>query len=453
MSFPTNNPELGNGLPGQGQPPALPQEPVSHATMLAESDPLLAEYIQNGTSALERLRADFAAQQAEMATLQQQAQQQAQQPAQPLAPPPVPPPAASPFTAEALATALQARLGPILQQLSSRSAPQEKENNIKLSPPDTFDGTDATKLKNFLGFLNLQFETQPISFNSEIKKVNFAVSYLRGIPSQEVLLELQKPYDERVSWLHTFAAFAKHIKEQYGRKDERTVARQKIRKLEQRGSVAKYYVEFMTLAPLTGWNDQGQYDAFYEGLKEEIKDRLSLRDDPPESFLDLKDAAITADNRIYERNNERRNKNNSSSDKSNNDSNKNKDKDNKKNNNNNNNRSDQSRNSSKGNNDKVKFVPPPTDPANPSAGPAPMDIDATKVRYAPLNQAQKDYRRTHNLCLYCGGKHKLDDCDKRRNNGRTASVSAATVSPQPRTPAQAASVSFSVSGPSGNPNA
>jgi hypothetical protein len=49
----------------------------------------------------------------------------------------------------------------------------------------------------------------------------------------------------------------------------------------------------------------------------------------------------------------------------------------------------------------LPLVPQTTPVARPASfGPAPMQIDAAKFK--PLIEAEKLYRRTNNLCLYCG---------------------------------------------------
>jgi hypothetical protein len=46
--------------------------------------------------------------------------------------------------------------------------------------PDTFDGSDARKLNNFILLCNLYFRNNP-SYSDDENKVTFALSYLRGM--------------------------------------------------------------------------------------------------------------------------------------------------------------------------------------------------------------------------------------------------------------------------------
>ena len=43
-----------------------------------------------------------------------------------------------------------------------------------------------------------------------------------------------------------------------------------------------------------------------------------------------------------------------------------------------------------------------------------------------LNQAERERRKKYNLCPFCGGKHKFEDCDKRKPSTRTDTRARAT---------------------------
>src|ERR1700720_4435343 len=54
-------------------------------------------------------------------------------------------------------------------------------SRAKVREPDPFDGTDPTKLRTFLIQLQLSFSDRPRSFSQDDRKVNFAISYLKGL--------------------------------------------------------------------------------------------------------------------------------------------------------------------------------------------------------------------------------------------------------------------------------
>jgi hypothetical protein len=58
-----------------------------------------------------------------------------------------------------------------------RAAPAA-ESAAKYRVPDSFDGTDSYKLRNFLMQCEIYFQANPTKFHSDKKKVMFAFSYL-----------------------------------------------------------------------------------------------------------------------------------------------------------------------------------------------------------------------------------------------------------------------------------
>ena len=67
----------------------------------------------------------------------------------------------------------------LLQQMLREKAKPKK--GAKPKDPETFNGSDPTKLKNFLTGLQLQFNHFSESFVDSASKVNYGLSFLRGI--------------------------------------------------------------------------------------------------------------------------------------------------------------------------------------------------------------------------------------------------------------------------------
>jgi hypothetical protein len=55
--------------------------------------------------------------------------------------------------------------------------------HAKLREPDTFTGQDPQKLQAFLMQCHFQFHNCPAAFHNDVQKINFALSYLCGKPS------------------------------------------------------------------------------------------------------------------------------------------------------------------------------------------------------------------------------------------------------------------------------
>lgn len=154
-----------------------------------------------------------------------------------------------------------------------------------------------------------------------------------------------------------------------------------------------YYTRFQELTSYLSWGDQAYRDIFYKNLKDEIKDELSKKD-LPKTLKEIAEEAISIDNRLYERRQERRNHTSSNSPRT------------------------FLPSSSQGNPSKHSPAFNPTPRSNPSvSGPVPMEIDAT-TSLRRLTPQEKQYRRQHNLCMYCGeAGHFAVQCPNKKPRG------------------------------------
>ena len=78
-----------------------------------------------------------------------------------------------------------------------------------------------------------------------------------------------------------------------------------LEQLQQKGSAANYTADFQWVAFNTGFDEVAMRAAFYQGLKEEIKDKL-LYSDPVTDFPSLVKLAVDIDKRLYYRKVERK---------------------------------------------------------------------------------------------------------------------------------------------------
>ena len=58
---------------------------------------------------------------------------------------------------------------------------QGSSNGSKVWEPDVFDGSDTRKLQAFLIQCQLNFNSKPQVFQTDASKVNYAISYLKGL--------------------------------------------------------------------------------------------------------------------------------------------------------------------------------------------------------------------------------------------------------------------------------
>ena len=74
-------------------------------------------------------------------------------------------------------------LGQLANTLNTNQTPRPNANSrgTKARIPDTFSGTEPDKLNNFLFQCRLYFCANPVQFNMDIAKINFAMTYLTGV--------------------------------------------------------------------------------------------------------------------------------------------------------------------------------------------------------------------------------------------------------------------------------
>ena len=74
-------------------------------------------------------------------------------------------------------------LGQLANTLNTNQTPGPNTNSrgTKACIPDTFSGTEPDKLNNFLFQCRLYFCANPAQFDTDIVKINFAMTYLTGV--------------------------------------------------------------------------------------------------------------------------------------------------------------------------------------------------------------------------------------------------------------------------------
>ena len=76
--------------------------------------------------------------------------------------------------------------------------------------PDTFDGSDPRKLRDFLVSCNLHFRDRPHAFSSDEKKIVFILSYLKGAAIGWLEPGLMDPTNS-AHWMWDFPAFINEL--------------------------------------------------------------------------------------------------------------------------------------------------------------------------------------------------------------------------------------------------
>lgn len=270
--------------------------------------------------------------------------------------------------------ALQQSLHQAMQQQSSSPS---HSSEPKLPLPKKFTG-NRKDTRGFINQLELVFEACPTRFNSDQTRIHTLGSLLDGKP-----LNWLNPYLENRAQhpelFNNYATFKELFMEVWGEQERTIVSENRIRKLFQgHGSAAVYAAEFKNLAADLGWNDSALISQFRNGLSDAVKNLMLSHNLPP--TLDKTIAlAVKLDNRIFEHRLTTR-------------------------------VNTQPQFQSSG-----RTVTRNSNLPSKNTGPIPMDLSSmsTTEKRGPITAAEKERRKKLGLCVYCGGKHKLEDCNVR----------------------------------------
>jgi hypothetical protein len=142
-----------------------------------------------------------------------------------------------------------------LRELHWSSDP--KPEKIKVREPDTFDGSNSKKLRDFLVSCNLHFRDQPQVFASDEKRILFILSYLKGSALSWFEPGLNDPTNS-AHWMWNYQAFLGELEGNFGPHDPVGDA--------EKARIVKYNVDFWELASRVSWNESALHDRYYHGL-------------------------------------------------------------------------------------------------------------------------------------------------------------------------------------------
>jgi hypothetical protein len=262
---------------------------------------------------------------------------------------------------------LQAQLAtPTIPSIQATSIPSAQEPmESKVANPIPFTGKVA-EAREFLHKCELVFRVQPRSYPSDLAKITFVVTYLREAAFHWIQPTLELKADKPTpDWFLDWTLFRAKFLQDFGDADLIETSRRSLAKLKQTGSCTTYAIDFRRFTASLDMSDQSLRYAFYEGLKDDVKDRILSPLSPEfENFEALITTAIRWDSLLYNRRKQ----------------------------------------------PPISISKPTTftsfTPRNSAipTGPTPMDVDATNSRpRGHLTDAEKLRRRTLGLCGYCGG--------------------------------------------------
>ncbi|SJL07237.1 uncharacterized protein ARMOST_10580 [Armillaria ostoyae] len=294
--------------------------------------------------------------------------------------------------------------------------PRPNTVRTKVKEPDTFDGLDPWKLKAFIVSLQLNFNDRPTAFATDASKVNYAISFLSGTTLDWFEPDILHPnLQNPPAWQHSYAAFLDELRTNFGPFDAIRDAEDALEHLWMHDGdrIMKYMVQFNQYTSQVGYRDNSLCHTFYHGLCTRIKDNMAHHG-KPNNLHDMRFLAQKLDACYWtwrtEISHENRD-NKASSSYSNN---------------------PKSKGSSSSSNSSASGSTLKTSDSTPSGSASTPKPYADKLgKDGHLTQEEKDRHKKNNLCMFCGGKHKTDDCNKRKATASTKGRAAEVEDPPP----------------------
>lgn len=168
---------------------------------------------------------------------------------------------------------------------------------VKIGEPSFFDGTDRKEATKFLSHLKLNFASSPASFATDLSKILYAGSWLRGNAFDWFQPRLDSGEIMNITW----SQFETGFLYSFGDPDHKQNVTRELQRIRQSDSVSSYATHFFQLSTQLEWNDEALRAQFYEGLRDDVKDALALCDRDAKTVHDLANLALRLDNRLAER--------------------------------------------------------------------------------------------------------------------------------------------------------
>src|SRR6266481_6918507 len=172
-------------------------------------------------------------------------------------------------------------------------------NKVKLRDPNPFDRSDTQKLRTFVLQCKLNFRDRSNLFQDDTTKVNYMLSYLKGMALdcfEPALLEMPEP-----AWLSDFAIFLEELEASFGSYDPVGEAEAELEGLhmQENHQAMKYFIKFMQLATRVQWGEAALLRQAYNGLAKCIKNDM-VHHDKLTTLPGLRKVAQAIDVRYWE---------------------------------------------------------------------------------------------------------------------------------------------------------
>lgn len=173
-----------------------------------------------------------------------------------------------------------------------------KEPEITSLQPFTGRKDEASE---FILKCDMVFEVQPMTYASTKSKIAFVTNLLNDEAYRWVMPHLLLREDDQPDWVKDWDDFKEEFTKVFGDSNIIETSRQKLKIVRQTGSATSYATEFQRHAAYLHWGDKALRHAFFDGLKEDVKDKLLTPTGDSRDFQSLVNDAIKWDNLLFQR--------------------------------------------------------------------------------------------------------------------------------------------------------
>ncbi len=164
-------------------------------------------------------------------------------------------------------------------------------------PPPAFYSGEPQLCRSFLVKCSLYISLQPSSFPTEELKIAFVITLLSGRAAHWGTTV----WEQKLPCCTSFQSFSEEIRKVFDRAASGREAARFLAELRQGDrSVTDFSIEFRTLAAECRWNSEAQWDMFFHGLADYVKDEIYALE-LPTSLDGLVSLAIRVDARLQQR--------------------------------------------------------------------------------------------------------------------------------------------------------
>ena len=177
---------------------------------------------------------------------------------------------------------------------------KQETPSAKVWDPDLFDSFDPKKLQGFLPECKLDFQARPKAFRIENAKVNYAMSFLKGMALDYFEPFLDTP-DNEPAWLEDYKLFLEELLINFGPYNTFMDAEAELDVLIMKEShkATRFFIDFFRLSTLCDYNNRALLQKAYSMLLKRVKDEMT-HFDRSSMLQELRDLVLRINQRYWE---------------------------------------------------------------------------------------------------------------------------------------------------------